>query len=112
MALVDVNAREDILPGYTLVLHWKDSGVGVAGIEALRPPVVANHYCSMRTVPSRTGRTRYVRTALQRTHKDHAVEWLQSCRDNRRRSCQHVELTCGRVATNAFMPTEFPIAYS
>jgi gamma-aminobutyric acid type B receptor len=51
MALVDVNAREDILPGYTLVLHWKDSGVGVAGIKAFhsralaQSPIVLSAQC-------------------------------------------------------------------
>lgn len=29
LALQDVNAQSDILPGYTLKLHWDDSGVSV-----------------------------------------------------------------------------------
>jgi hypothetical protein len=27
LALQDVNAKTDLLPGYTLRLHWNDSGV-------------------------------------------------------------------------------------
>ena len=33
LALQDVNAQSDILPGYTLKLHWDDSGVSVTLFE-------------------------------------------------------------------------------
>ena len=29
LALEDVNAKSDLLPGYTLRLHWNDSGVSI-----------------------------------------------------------------------------------
>ena len=36
LALQDVNAQSDILPGYTLKLHWDDSGVSVISFERSR----------------------------------------------------------------------------
>ena len=33
LALEDVNAKKDLLPGYTLRLHWNDSGVSLFGIS-------------------------------------------------------------------------------